>query len=225
MYRADYNVSESKLQEVFPMSLSKYEIFLKVVELGSLTKAAQKLGCTQSAVSHSINSLENETGLRLITRSRAGVHLTPDGERLLPSVRKIVEAMELFTDSVSDIHGLETGCVRVGAFASVAVHWLPQMIKQYQSRHPGIEFRMLTGDYHDIMQWFSDGSIDIGFVTKEMNVSGCELISLAEDRIFAVLPKDHRLAEKSTISVEDIAEEPFISLLENSSQDIRNVLR
>ncbi len=225
MYESYYNVPISKLQEVFTMSLSKYEIFLKVVELGSLTKAAEMLRCTQSAVSHSINALEKETRLKLITRSRAGVQLTPDGERLMPSVRKIVEALESFSDSLAGIHGLETGCVRIGAFTSVAVHWLPNMIKQYQSRHPNIDFRMLTGDYHDIVQWFDNGSIDLGFVTKDIAISGCESIPLAEDRILAVLPKNHRLAGKSSISAADIADEPFISLLENSAQDARSVLR
>ena len=112
------------------MALSKYEIFMKVVELKSLTKAAKEMGYTQSAVSHAIGALEGEAKLKLLTRSRAGVSLTPDGERLLPSMRQIVEAKRGYEETVAAIHGLETGCVRIGAFTSVAVHWLPGMIKK-----------------------------------------------------------------------------------------------
>jgi len=206
------------------MIVSKYKIFMKVVELGSLTKAAQQLGYTQSAVSHAINALESEINLRLITRNRAGVRLTQDGERLLPFMRKIVEATDAFADAVTAIHGLEAGSVRIGAFTSVAVHWLPGMIKQYQELHPNIELSMLNGDYHDISQWFANGSIDIGFVTKETSIDGCDYIPLCEDKLLAVLPKNHRLAGRKIISAVDLAGEPFISLLENSDQDARGVL-
>lgn len=206
------------------MIVSKYKIFLKVIELGSLTKAADQLGYTQSAVSHAINALESETGLRLITRNRAGVRLTSDGERLLPFAQRIVEATDCFAEAVAAIHGLEAGSVRIGAFTSVAVHWLPGMIKQYQTEHPNIELAMLNGDYHDISQWFADGSIDVGFVTKETKINGCEYIPLKEDKLLAVLPKNHRLAGRSVISAADLAGEPFISLLENSAQDARGVL-
>ena len=76
------------------MSISKYETLAKVVELGSLTRAADALGCTQSAVSHTINNLEAELGFSVITRSRAGVKLTADGERIMPSVRGMLNYEE-----------------------------------------------------------------------------------------------------------------------------------
>ena len=74
--------------------ISKYETLAKVVELGSLTRAAEALGCTQSAVSHAINGLEKEFGFAVLTRSRAGVHLTADGERIMPSIRGMLNYEE-----------------------------------------------------------------------------------------------------------------------------------
>ncbi len=206
------------------MTVSKYKIFVKVVELGSLTKAAEQFGYTQSAVSHAINALESETKLRLITRSRSGVRLTPDGERLMPYARRIADAMDDFGRAVSSIYGLEYGSVRIGAFTSVAVHWLPSMIKQYREDYPNIELSMLNGDYHDIAQWLSEGSIDIGFVTQQTSIPGCDYIPLIEDRLLAVLPKNHHLTGRKIISASELDGEPFISLLENSDQDARGVL-
>jgi len=206
------------------MAQSKYKIFLSVVEEGSLTRAAQKCGVTQSAVSHAINALENGTGLSLISRGRSGVRLTAEGEKLLPAIRRIVEALDSFHSEVDGLHNQTGGCIRIGAFTSVAVHWLPRIIKDYQALHPHVDFRMLGGDYHDIAQGFADGSIDVGFVTREMNLSGSETIPLTEDRLLAVLPKEHPLAAQKRITAVQLAGEPFISLMENSNQDARRVL-
>ena len=206
------------------MIASKYIIFAKVIELGSFTRAAEALGCTQSAVSHAINALEAETSLKLIMRSRAGVRPTADGERLMPSILSIVNATERFEDAVNAIHGLEVGRVRVGAFTSVAVHWLPSMIKEYQQVHPHIDFGLENGDYHDIAEWLAADRIDMGFVTLPSSIQNCEFTPLTEDRLLAVLPKNHPLAKLQRIPTAAIAKEPFISLLENSDHDARSVL-
>lgn len=206
------------------MVASKYAVFAKVVELKSFTRAAEALSCTQSAVSHAINALEAETGLKLLVRSRAGVAPTPEGTKLLPTIHAIVTATARFEESVAAIHSLETGLVRIGAFTSVAVHWLPGIIKEYQQAHPNIEFGLLNGDYYDIAQWFADGSIDMGFVTLPTDIAGCECTPLMEDRLLAVLPRNHKLAKCERVPAAQIADEPFISLLENSDHDARSVL-
>ncbi|MBQ8149267.1 MAG: LysR family transcriptional regulator, partial [Clostridia bacterium] len=206
------------------MAQSKYKIFLSVVEQGSLTRAAEKCGITQSAVSHALHALEGETGLSLLRRSRGGVRLTPEGEKLLPAVRRIVDALDGFAAEAIQLSRQEGCLIRIGAFASVAVHWLPRIIKDFQKAHPQADFRMLTGDYHDIAQWFEDGSIDVGFVTREMKLPGCTTIPLTEDRLLAVLPADHPLAGRERIAAGALRGENFISLMENSNQDARSVL-
>ena len=83
------------------MSLAKYKILISVVEQGSLTRAAAALGCTQSAVSHSINSLEEELGFALIKRGKGGVRLTNEGERLMPAVRNLLSSAEQLSQTPS----------------------------------------------------------------------------------------------------------------------------
>ena len=132
------------------MNLAKYQALLSVVESGSLTAAAAQLGLTQSAVSHSINSLEEELGFAVIKRSRAGVRLTNEGERLLPAVRGLLNSAEQLNQVTASIRGLDSGLVRIGAFTSVAVHWLPGVLKEFQRDYPRVDFRLLNGDYHDV---------------------------------------------------------------------------
>ena len=205
------------------MNLSKYETLAAVVELGSLTVAARTLGCTQSAVSHSIDSLEKELGFPLLKRGRAGVSLTPEGERLMPSVRALLGSAEQLSQTASSIRGLDAGTVRIGAFTSVAVHWLPGVLQEFQADFPKVEFKLLNGDYHDVEQWLTDGSIDIGFVTVPCGLP-CECIPLMEDRLLAILPLNSRFASYPKFPLTECETEPFISLLKSSDHDARRAL-
>lgn len=205
------------------MSVRKYEVFLRVVELGSLTKAAEQLGLTQSGVSHLINALEEEFGFPLLRRSRAGVSLTADGERVLPAMRNILNGSEQLSQIIGAVKGLSSGTVRIGAFTSVAVHWLPGIIKEFTGEHPGIEIKLLNGDYHDVAQWLLNGEADLGFVAYPEELP-FRCIPLREDRLMAVLPRNHPMAGRRSFPIEEMTREPMISLLTASDHDARRAL-
>lgn len=205
------------------MNTSKYESFLATIEAGSLTQAAENLGCTQSAVSHSIASLEAELGFPLITRSRGGVKLTEEGEKLLPAVRSLMASAESLEQTASSIRGLQSGTVRIGAFTSVAVHWLPPILKRFQTDYPNVDFRLLNGDYHDVDHWVQEGSVDIGFINMPSSLD-CECITLMEDRLLAIVPEESRFAAYPKFPLIECETEPFISLLESSDHDARRAL-
>ena len=205
------------------MSIQKYQVFLHVTEAGSVSRAAVDMGLTQSAVSHALSSLESEFGLRLLTRSRSGVRLSPEGKRILPAVRDILSAEERLRETVSSLHGLSTGTIRVASFTSVAVHWLPSMLKAFQAQYPQIRFKLLNGDYHDVEQWLEEGSVDLGFVSLPTRAPG-KVTPLMEDRLLVILPKDHPLASLPNFPIGYARQEPFISLLESSDHDLRRAL-
>lgn len=205
------------------MSIKKYEIFAKVVELGSLTRAAEALGLTQSGVSHVISALENEFGFPILRRGKAGVSLTADGEKLLPALRGVINSAEQLNQIVSQINGLTCGTVRIGSFTSVAVHWLPGIIKEFSVAYPNIEIKLLNGDYHDVAMWLGNGEADVGFVAYPEEL-GCKCTPLLADRLMAVLPPEHPLAGSSAYPLSDVSNEPFISLLETSDHDARRAL-
>lgn len=205
------------------MNIKKYEAFVKVVELGSLTKAAQALGCTQSAVSHILNDLEEEFGFSLLQRGRGGVRLTENGARVLSPIRGILNYSEQLSQTVSSIRGLDTGAVRIGTVTSVAVHWLPGILKEFGVAHPSIEFKLYNGDYGDVNRWLTEGSIDLGFLALPAEAD-CECIPLVQDRLLAVLPRDHPMANLPRFPVSQVQHEHFISLLESSDMDARSVL-
>ena len=204
--------------------IAKVRAFVSAVELGSLTRAAEELGCTQSAVSHTIVSLESELGFRLFKRARSGLRLTDEGEKLLSAARALLAAEEQLQQTAASIRGLDTGTVRIGAFTSVAVHWLPPVLKEFQRDYPGVDFKLLNGDYHDVSEWLSDGSVDLGFVTLPCELKNCETIALMEDRLLAILPRDSRFASYPRFPLVECEREPFISLLQSSDHDARGAL-
>ena len=205
------------------MSLKKYEAFVRTVELGSLTKAAQSLGSTQSRISHILSDLEAEYGFSLLRRSRGGIELTEAGRLVLPKMQEILSKEQALAECVDEIRNANAGTVRVGVFTSVAVHWLPGMIRSFQAEHPGAHLEMRNGDYHDVDQWLREGSVDLGFVTLPAP-AGMRTIPLAEDPLVAILPRDHRLARLEQIPIEELGQDPFISLLQSSDHDIHRAL-
>ena len=205
------------------MSLKKYEAFVRTVELGSLTKAAQSLGSTQSRISHILNDLEEDYGFRLMHRSRGGISLTEAGRLLLPKMQAILQKEQALSECVEEIRNADAGTVRLGVFTSVAVHWLPGMIRAFQAAHPRAQLEMRSGDYHDVEQWLREGSVDLGFITLP-GPEGMRTIPLAEDPLVAILPKGHRLAALSQIPIQELGGGPFISLLQSSAHDIHRAL-
>ena len=104
------------------MGISKYQAFLKTVELGSITRAAEELGYTQSAVSRMIADLETEWAVSLLVRGRGGVALSPAGAELLPDIRTVCNAQRELTERIGALHGLTRGTIRIGTITSISVH-------------------------------------------------------------------------------------------------------
>lgn len=206
------------------MSLTKFQVFSTIIELGSLTKAADALGLTQSTVSHAIASLETEWGFSLLVRGRSGISLTTNGERVLKYIREILKWQEQLTQEIATINGLEIGTVRIGTFSSVSVQWLPEILKQFQSNHPSIEIKLLEGDYEDIEHWISSGAVDFGFVSLPA-AKAFDILPLRKDRMLCMLPAGHPLEQQAEIQIAQLAHEWFIMPAESCDNDVRRIFQ
>lgn len=148
------------------MSVTKYQIYLKTVELGSFTAAARALNFTQSGVSHAIGSLEEELGVTLLVRSHGGVTPTADGRALAPYFQEMCALSHRLEQHAEDLRGLDTGLIRVATFTSVSEKWLPGMLKTFQEKYPRIEFELLPSNFNnEISDWVLHGQADCGFIS------------------------------------------------------------
>ncbi|KJR46698.1 LysR family transcriptional regulator [Desulfosporosinus sp. I2] len=191
------------------MTLTKFGIFNTIVEVGSLTKTAEKLNMTQSGVSYAVSTLEAELGFILLKRDRSGVTLTSNGERILKHVQIILQQEELLRQEAAAIRGVNTGTVRLGTLSSVSMQWLPGILSQFHKTHPLIEVKTYLGCYDEMNDWISNGTVDFGFLSLPTSRS-FEVIPLKKDKLVAILPPEHPLRHQKVISFSQLENQSFI---------------
>lgn len=197
--------------------------FVRTAELGSFTKAAEDLHYAQSSVSKMIADLEKEWNVLLLERDRSSVCLTSEGQRILPLAREILNDHRRHTDTIGRMKGMETGIVRIGTFASVAIHWLPNIFAHFRKDFPGIEYEILLGDYDEIEKQIEDGRVDCGFLRFPTEPSWGTLL-LKEDEYKVVLPQNHPLAAAESIPIEKPEGQPFLLLEHGGKTDVSELL-
>lgn len=207
------------------MTLLTYQVFKTVAEQGSFRKAADILGLTPSAVSHSISSMENELGFSLLNRSKMGVTLTNYGEHLLPYVNAVLNSDESLQQAVAEFNGLKQGKVKIGCFSSVCTNWIPDIMDSFKRLYPDITIEVFQGTYDDVAYWIKNGIVDLGF----LSVSSCGDIPikpLYKDKLLCVVPKG--MIKGKNIQYMEIGEmrnHQFVTQRESTDADIQNFLK
>lgn len=191
--------------------MNQYYAFIKIIETGSFTKAAEDLGYTQSAISQMVSSLEKELSTTLILRSRKGITLTPDGEEFLPYIKKVHNSYRELIEKSKEMQSLQGGIIRIGTFSSISSSWLPKLIKDFKEIYPSVKFELQQGQYTSITQLIKEGSVDFGFVIPDA-ITNLHTISLKDDEMLAVLPYDHELTNHENVTLKELSDEPFILL-------------
>ena len=206
------------------MTLLSYQILKAVADMGSFNKAAEVLGLTPSAVSHSIAALEKELGFAVLVRSKAGVTLTNYGEQLLPFVNVVLNSDESLQQEISELNGLKKGKVKLGVFSSVCTNWLPDILNSFQGKYSEIEIEVFQGTYDDVVYWLKNGVVDLGFLSVS-SAKDIPIEPLYEDPLVCVLPKGTLNQEKESVTINDMRNHRFVTQRECTDADIQNFLK
>ncbi len=192
------------------MSNSKYEAFAAVASLGSFSRAAQKLGYTQSGVSHLVRTLEDELQLQLVDRSKAAIRLTSDGEKLLPHIQQLLASEQAVHSMVTELKGLSDGKLKIGSFSSFTIHLLPDLIRGFSEQHSGLDIHILGGGYAKIESSLEEGELDCAVIT-EPSRSCFSVTHLMTDRMMAVIPnKRPEFLKKDSIELSELRDVPYV---------------
>ena len=205
------------------MDLKKCEVLMTAIDLGSFTKAGAKLGYTQSGITQMMKSLESEVGFPLFYKGHKGVSLTPEGEALLPSIRALLFSNETVNQEISFLKGLKKGTLRIGTYVSCSIHWLPDIIRRFQSDYPGITFHIMEGSGGEIVRWLEDFTVDIGLTSFQKDKS-YDFIHVMQDPMLAVLPEGHPFSHYGQIPIEWFENQPFIIYDRVDDADIHPLL-
>lgn len=205
------------------MDIKKYEILLQVIDRGSLSRACEDSGYTQSGITHMMNSLEREIGFPLLLRTNKGVRPSPSGAAVLPAIRELVRLNQNLEQQLSLMQGVESGTIRAGCIPTVACAWMPKLIDCFQKRHPGIRIELIEeSSSAQLEEWLVDGFIDAAIFSRRPR-HNCDWIVLKQDPYQAVLPKEHPLSARRQITPRDLMEENlFVSRsMDGPERDLR----
>jgi len=199
------------------MTLTQLEIFSLVAELHGFTAAANRLGISQSAVSHALKSLELELGVELLRRHQSRVELSDIGQQLLLRARAMLGLANTLRQEAADARGMKRGTLRIGSFGPTSsIKLLPLILQQFRAAHPGIEVHIDEGPDRQVLQWLEERRIDIGFVVLPQE--RFDTISLTEDQMVALLPAGHPLEVHDSLSLRDLCDFPFVLTEAGSSE-------
>jgi len=204
------------------INIQKYQVFLTIIETGSFTKTAEYLNYSQSGISRIIADLEKEWGITLVERNHSSIRPTSDGVHLLPFAEKVLKEYNRLQEEISQINGLQRGLIRIGTLSSIAAHWLPNIIKEFQKDYPNIDYILELGYYTDLEQWLLDGRVDCAFLSKPEN-NELDTIELGTDKQLAVLPPNHRLLKYKKIPIRKLVLEPFMLLSRDGNSDAMDI--
>ena len=206
------------------MDQTKREALLAAVDLGNLTRAAEKLGYTQSGLSYTIKALEAELGFPLLIRSRTGVRPTADCLRVLPLIREVDNLCRRIDQETADIRGLATGAVHLAVFPCISRFWLPDILKVFHRDYPAITLNIREGGQEAIDAALREGTIDFAFCSRQPGDPN-DWVQFMEDDLCAVVPADHPLAGREDLPLALLESEPFFMEDSTYDHDIPRVLK
>lgn len=207
------------------MDVEKLALLCDIADTNNLTLSANRLGYTQSGVSHAVSKLETEIGIPMFRRTKYGVELTSDGELVLPYIRMVVTHYRRMNEVVDSILGLQRGSICIGTYCSIAARWLPAVVRRFQQTCPNIELKIREGSITDVEKWLYEGSVDMGFLSWRRN-QNYKFISLARDPLYAIVSKDFQLLEeyRESFPIAAFADYPFIASESGVDPDVSAAL-
>jgi len=181
-----------------------------IAKTGSVSKAARALGVSQPAVSRAIGVLEQQIGAPVLRRGRIPLMLTDEGMIL---ARCAEREDVLFAQAVQDVATAKrgkSGVVRIGSFgASASMHLLPGLMRNVARLHPDLRIDVHEVPDRQVLAALNDGTIDFGVVVEDTSVE-LDTVPLGTDQLVALVPDDHDLAQRQSLSPSDLLELPFI---------------
>ena len=190
--------------------LWQLEIFCKVVEFKSFSKAAEAVFLAQASVSERISTLEAMVGTRLLDRLGRTVVPTAAGRRLYTLAVKLLEMKRAACLEMEDFLGLKRGKVEIGGSTIPGEYLLPKIIGRFHEKFPGISVHISVGDSKQIETRVMEGTLELGVIGYESTIDRAEQFRLWEDELIVALPKGHALYGRSQISGEELSQWPFI---------------
>jgi DNA-binding transcriptional LysR family regulator len=209
------------------LNVARLKVLDEVARRGSFSAAADALDYTQSAISQQIAALEQEAGMTLLERHPRGVSLTAAGQTLVGHAEGILARLESAEAALGAIAGLRGGRLRMASFPTAGATLMPLAIATFRARHPDIELTLAEGEPEQIAPRLRAGELDLALLFEFGDSAGTDeltRVELLEDPLYLALPREHKLATKRKLRLEDLRGEAWVQT-SSSSPCARQVVR
>jgi DNA-binding transcriptional LysR family regulator len=204
------------------IDLTTLQLFIAVCEETNLTRAAQREGIAASAVSKRLHDLEETLQVTLFERQSSGMVLTPAGESLLHHARVTLLNIEKIAVELGEHARGIRGHVRMLANLSAIVEFLPDDLPSFFKTHDLVRLDLQERPSAEVVRGVEEGSAEIGICSADVETRGLERHSYRRDRLVAIVPRDHALADESRISFADTLDYDHVGLFATSSIYLRS---
>ncbi|GAA1886331.1 LysR substrate-binding domain-containing protein [Streptomyces durmitorensis] len=194
------------------MQFQQLLYFVAVAETRHFTRAAEQVHVSQPSLSQQVRALEKELGAELFSRARGNIALTDAGEALLPLARRILADADTARIEVQELAQLRRGRIRLGATPSVCTGLLPEVLRAFHDRHPGIQLLLEEGGSHDLVRELARGALDLAVVVLPLPSPSPALTTvelLREDLVVVSSPEARKLGGTS-VRVADLERERLV---------------
>jgi DNA-binding transcriptional LysR family regulator len=192
------------------MDLRRLEIFAKVAELGSFSRAAETLFLTQPTVSEHVRALEDELGVQLLDRLGRGATPTPAGQLLLAYARRMLTLSREAHQALERFQGRMSGELVVGGSTIPGEYVLPALVGQFKAKYPDISISLLIGSTRQVSDWLDEGRVEVGVVGARPAARTLAARELMADELVVVVAATHPWARRGTITLADLQTEPMV---------------
>jgi LysR family transcriptional regulator, regulator for metE and metH len=195
-----------------PMELEVRHLRLvsEIAALGSVTRAAERLHLTQSAISHQLRDIESRLGTALFYRMGKRMVVTPAGERVLRSATSILDDLRRAEEDIKQIAREGSGILRLCTQCNTGYHWLPPLLKAFNSRYPRVEVQIVADATARPVEALLEGKLDLAVLTQELDDKRLHLRPVFRDELVLVVSPEHRLASRRQVPVTELAGEHLV---------------
>lgn len=193
------------------MELRQIQYFIEVAKLEHVTEASYVLHVSQSAVSRQIFKLESELGVNLFIHEGRKVKLTPIGRLFLSHMEQLMKVIDNAQQEINEFLDPERGTVRIGFPSSLAAQMIPKVVSAFRERYPAVHFQLQHGSYKELVESVIQGDMNLaimGPVPQHEPQIKSEV--LFQEKFVAMMPANHRLAEKSAIRLSELKDDYFV---------------
>ena len=203
------------------MEIRVLRYFLEIAREENMTRAAQRLHISQPSLSKQMKELETELGKKLFVRSNYSIHLTEEGMLLRKRAEDLLSMADKITNEFQTMDDITGGDVFIGCAESHLIKYLAQAVGRLNRRYPGIHYHITSGDTEQVTEKLNRGLFDMAFIVEPPDLSRYNYLEVPEtDTWGAIMRKDCPLAEKDSVTIDDLLPYPIFCSEQSAKSDL-----